>query len=305
METCFIRDMVTAESITLMILIQDHITGMVEGIAAEMATTKTDVFKRGLLLTKLGEHIFQISTRSQSFHSFFRRSFHPEKAAGVQPDMLIKIEDGYGTAFSGYFVERTKTFDKFIYKRADYLIEVDAGFKSASLFAHDELALKHALMNLYSAFIVFHHWGLLIHSSCVINKGKAHIFAGQSGAGKSTAAKLSYPRDLLSDEATIVKIDSNEITVFDSPFRSELVTRGAESNSPLASIQLLTQAQHNERIQLNKPDAFLKLIDKVFYWPHEAAETVMIIQMLNKLVLSVPVFNLHFQKNNSFWELIS
>ena len=51
-------------------------------------------------------------------------------------------------------------------------------------------------MNLYSSFIAYHNWGLLIHSSCVVNKGEAHIFSGHSGAGKSTAAKLSHPRDL-------------------------------------------------------------------------------------------------------------
>ncbi len=70
----------------------------------------------------------------------------------------------------------------------------------------NEFALKHALMNLYSSFIVHHKWGLLIHSSCLKEGDKAFLFSGQSGAGKSTVVKLSHPRPILSDEATVVKI---------------------------------------------------------------------------------------------------
>lgn len=125
-------------------------------------------------------------------------------------------------SFVDYNVESIENRNTIQYRRADYVIEVDREFKSATIQVYDELALKHAMMNLYSSFLVYHNWGLLIHSSCVIEKEKAHMFAGQSGAGKSTAAKLSFPRNLLSDEATLVKITPEKVTVFNSPFRSEL-----------------------------------------------------------------------------------
>ena len=160
--------------------------------------------------------------------------------------MIIQLIDSYGTPFTDYNVQITKEPTKITYRRSDYLIEVDPAFKEATIYVHDELALKHALMNLYSSFINYHNWGLLVHSSCVIENGKAHIFSGQSGAGKSTAAKLSHPRELLSDEASILKITDQEVTVYNSPFNSELDSSDLIS-APLASIQLLHQSLQNRR----------------------------------------------------------
>ncbi len=221
------------------------------------------------------------------------------------PHMVIDMEDGYGVPFINHDVEITKEENSICYLRADYCIEVDDVFTTAWVRVHNGFALKHALMNLYSSFIVYNEWGLLIHSSCVIEDGQAHIFAGRSGAGKSTAAKLSSPRVLLSDEASIVKIDGDEVTVFNSPFRSELEATHSSESKLLASIQLLVQDLENSRLRISQVDSLLQLLDKVFYWTCDAEELNRIFALLKQLVRITPVFELHFQKNHTFWELIT
>lgn len=253
---------------------------------------------------KIGEHLIKIEVHSVNLMNFFNRNFKTIKNGNLRPDILINIEEGYGVPFVDYGVAIIKEANFISFRRADYLIEVDSEYHNAKISVHNELALKHALMNLYSSFIVNHNWGLLIHSSCVIENGKAHIFAGKSGAGKSTAAKLSYPRDLLSDEATLVKITHDNITVYNSPFRSELETIGTENSSLLASIHVLLQALQNKKVRIRKSDALLTLMDKVFYWIQTPEETRKILQLLEILINTVPVYELHFQKNNKFWELI-
>lgn len=258
------------------------------------------------IITKIGDHLIQINCKSNDLINFFQKNFLPYTGKAEQkPNLIINIEDGYGIPFEDYEVEVTKQEDKLFYRRADYLIEVDREFKLATVSVHDALALKHALMNLYSSFIVDRNWGLLIHSSCVIEKGKAHIFAGHSGAGKSTAARLSYPRELLSDEATLVKITPEGIRIYNSPFRSELEAQQFEGDVELASVQMLHQALQNKRIKMGKSDALVHLMDKVFFWPHSQEETKEILNLMTMLVKQVPVYELHFQKNNTFWELIS
>ncbi|WP_347548691.1 hypothetical protein ABFG93_14275 [Pseudalkalibacillus hwajinpoensis] len=217
----------------------------------------------GNISFEIGDHIFVIQNKlvkPMKILSIKSRRVNEVKA----PDMVIRLEDNYGIPFIDYDVKIIKDHTKITYQRSDYLIEVDPDYKEATLYVHDELALKHALMNLYSSFIVHHNWGLLIHSSCAIEKGKAHIFSGQSGAGKSTAAKLSHPRELLSDEASILKITDQGVTVYNSPFNSELDSSDLEEAS-LASIQLLHQSLSNRREKISKSDALLQLIDKVFY----------------------------------------
>jgi hypothetical protein len=255
---------------------------------------------------KVGEHFIKVLCHSDQFLNFLKNNFQLVSDTRYRTlDITIQLKDGYGVSFTNYDVEITKLENHISYRRADYLIEVDNEFGYALVSVYDELALKHALMNLYSAFIVHHNWGVLLHSSCAIDNNRAHIFSGQSGAGKSTAARLSAPRDLLSDEATIVKITSEEITVFNSPFRSEIKSKTIVEPQPLESIQLLNQALQNNRVKLKKSDALIQLLDKVFYWAHSPEETVRIFNLLNKLVETVPVYELYFQKNDRFWELIS
>jgi hypothetical protein len=254
---------------------------------------------------KIGEHSFLISSNSSAIMNTFNSNFVLLNDTNTTSDLSIHIVNGYGIPFIDYKVSIRKTLDNISFKRADYLINVDLEYRTATISVHNDLALKHALMNLYSSFIVHHNWGILLHSSCVLDSGVAHIFSGQSGAGKSTAAKLSFPRELLSDEATIIKITPNEIKIFDSPFRSELEGNYLTESHTLESIQLLHQSLNNERIKLSKSTGLLQLMDKVFYWTNSADETKRIFHLLNMLVNQVPVYDLHFQKNNSFWEMIS
>lgn len=254
----------------------------------------------------VGNHLMKIRSNSQMVNEFINLNFsgflnNKNKAA----DIHLTIEDGYGRPFVNYHVKITKENGKLFFQRADYLIEADLDYRNAKIFVHNELALKHALMNFYSSYIVHHNWGLLIHSSCARENNTAHIFSGHSGAGKSTAAKLSHPRELLSDEATLVKITDDEIKIFNSPFRSEISTTNYDQTAQLGSVQILHQALVNKRVELGKADAILQLLDKVFYWVHSPEETKQIMKLLTLLVEKVPVYQLHFKKDPTFWELIS
>jgi len=212
------------------------------------------------------------------------------------------------TLFDGSFNVRTGTTAEGLltFERSDYYITVDPSFNEASIIVYDTFALKHAMMHLYSLYIVHLGWGLLIHSSCVIDQGRAFLFSGHSGAGKSTAARLSSPRQLLSDEASIVRITEDGVTVFDSPFRSELYSEGTFGGScPLTGIYLLNQSEEIYTRPIAGRDAFIRVLDKVFYWSYDPAETMKIMRLGKLLAAQVPFHDLYFQKNNLFWEKIS
>ncbi|ASF38503.1 hypothetical protein CEH05_04965 [Halobacillus halophilus] len=254
------------------------------------------------LMLAIGDHFIEVTgdySRSTllSYDSFF-------KNGDQKVDLILTLKEGYGDPFRDYEVTITSTEDNIIFRRADYLIQIDVEYRKAELFYYDGLALKHALMNLYSAFIVHHNWGVLLHSSSVIEGSKAHIFSGQSGAGKSTVAKMSQPRDLLSDEATIIKITDDEVKVYPSPFWSELRASHV-GEATLSSIQLLYQAKINRKQPLKKSQALVQLIDKVFYWSYSPAQTTQLMTLLKQVVEQVPIHELYFKKDPSFWELIS
>jgi hypothetical protein len=185
-------------------------------------------------------------------------------------------------------------------------LRISKNYREARLQVYDEFALKHAVMNLYSAFIVHREWGLLIHSSCAIERDCAYLFAGRSGAGKSTVARLSAPRLLLSDEASVVCIPENgAVRVYDSPFRSDIRSEASSACYPLAAIHLLNQSDRVDRMAISGSAVLTRMMGAVFYWAHDPGETAKVIRLIERLAQSVPTYDLYFQKNDSFWGLIS
>ncbi|MBP3038605.1 hypothetical protein J9303_03690 [Bacillaceae bacterium Marseille-Q3522] len=257
-----------------------------------------------ILHSLIGEHYFRLNCPNQNWFTALKEKFGKYPGEPVFPDLTIDISDLYGSPFQNYHVTVTKDEGKTYYRRTDYYIETDFAGRTAKIAAFDLFSLKHALLNLYSAYIVHQQWGMLMHASCVVENEKAHIFTGHSGAGKSTVAALSAPREILADEASIVKVSNQEIIVYDSPFRSELQQQKERQKAELASIQLLQQSASINRQALHKADALLKLVDKVFFWTADPQETKQIWKLLRQLIIQIPVYKLRFQKNNRFWELM-
>lgn len=259
------------------------------------------------LMVKIGDHLISMTTKSSEVQGWVLETYCVVDTDDETKvcDLHLHIEDGYGLPFANQAYKVTAEEKSIIYERLDYQLAVERDFTRALLKVNEQISLKHAMMNLYSAFIVHRNWGLLIHSSCAIDGGRAHLFSGHSGAGKSTVARLSHPRMLLSDEATIVRIRDGQVDVLDSPFRSDTTPEFTAESFPLAAINLLQQSSRIFRKPLTTSEAILRMMDKSFYWAFSQQETQNILGLYKTLLQVVPVYELEFQKNDLFWEAIS
>lgn len=259
------------------------------------------------LIIGIAEHAIRIRTESERVEGWMRESFttlDPQAVSGV--DLTLEIQDQWGVPFENFDVDVDVHGGTVRYRRGDYEIRIEDSYDFGWIGAYDLFALKHAMMNVYSALIVHREWGLLIHSSCVAENDQAHIFTGHSGAGKSTVAMLSLPRPLLSDEATVVKVGKDgAVTAFNSPFRSDLWTYHSLDQCPLRGVFFLKQSLEVKTEPMSTVKSMTSLLDKVFYWKYDAGETAKLFRLCSRLTASVPSVELYFQKNDSFWEMIS
>ncbi|AEI46278.1 hypothetical protein [Paenibacillus mucilaginosus] len=231
----------------------------------------------------------------------------PESPVTEQPDLHITVSAPYGQPFQSYDVEITQDDETIRYDRGDYLLTVSRDFRRAQVAVHDDFALNHALMLLYSGFIAHRGWGLMTHSSCIAQGSSAYLFAGQSGAGKSTAALLSRPRPVLSDEAALIRVAPDGVRVYNSPFRSDSVWNAEERtlNCELKGYHLLRQSLEIKREGIRSSQALMYLMRTIFYWHYDPQETAKVISMCRTFVEKVPFYELYFQKNDKFWKEIS
>src|SRR5579863_4396819 len=88
--------------------------------------------------------------------------------------------------------------------------------------------------------------GFLLHAASAIRNGKAFLFAGVSGAGKTTISRLA-PADatLLTDEISYVRKQDSGYVAFGTPFTGELAKLGENVSAPIAALYLLAKGPTN------------------------------------------------------------
>lgn len=95
---------------------------------------------------------------------------------------------------------------------------------------------------------------IAIHSSCIVADGKAVIFLGESGTGKSTHTRLwreNIPQTaLLNDDSPIIRVIDGKIWVYGSPWSGKTPCYKQE-RYPLAACVRLSQAPYNKMTKLD------------------------------------------------------
>ena len=96
--------------------------------------------------------------------------------------------------------------------------------------------------------------GIAVHSSVIECGGRAAIFLGESGTGKSTHTRLWRENiegaKLLNDDSPILRIVGDEVRVYGSPWSGKTPCYKSLSY-PIAGICRLSQAPHNKIRQLS------------------------------------------------------
>ena len=109
------------------------------------------------------------------------------------------------------------------------------------------------------AQIVLLHDGISVHSSCVVRDGKAYMFLGRSGTGKSTHSRLwieAFPgTELLNDDNPAVRILPDGPRVFGTPWSGK-TDCWRNLSAPLCGIVRLCQAPFDSFEPLDGIQAF-------------------------------------------------
>lgn len=140
------------------------------------------------------------------------------------------------------------------------------------------------------------HRTAAVHSSTLVYKGRAVMFLGESGTGKSTHTRLWRENiggvDLLNDDSPFVAVADGQTTVFGSPWSGKTPCYKNESY-PVTAIVRLSQAPHNAIRPLRGAQAVgavLPSLPPAFAFDERLEE--MTFATLSGIVASVPVYHL-------------
>ena len=147
----------------------------------------------------------------------------------------------------------------------------------------------------YSSLLL--HGGMMLHSSAVECEGKAYLFSGPSGMGKSTHTKLWLSR--LGDKARVFNDDKPALRLIDgqwyaygTPWAGK---DGINANIkvPLAGICFLKRGKKNSIRRLSPLEATSAIMTQTLNRFRSEKGLGVLMDIVEKLVSVTPVYELH------------
>lgn len=147
--------------------------------------------------------------------------------------------------------------------------------------------------------------GFLMHAASAIRNGKAFLFAGESGAGKTTISSLA-PADvsLLTDEISYIRNVHGRYIAFGTPFTGDLGKPGENTSAPVAALYLLAKGRENSIKPLGAAEAGRAVLANMLFFAEDPEMVRLVFQTACDFVHGVPVFRLTFVPDSRVWELI-
>jgi len=146
--------------------------------------------------------------------------------------------------------------------------------------------------------------GIAIHASSLMKWGKAYLFPGRSGTGKTTLVRLSPEATLLTDEISIVRGIGVNPVAFGTPFHGDLEIPGENISAPIRGIYFPVKDKRNYLERLSPKRALEKLLPNIVFFGQDQELLRKVFHLSCELVISLPCYDLHFRPEPSFWSLI-
>ena len=155
--------------------------------------------------------------------------------------------------------------------------------------------INYFLRTVFGIFSAYHKT-LKIHASVIEKNGKALIFLGKSGTGKSTHSKLWQEFipgcSLLNDDEPLIRLmNDGTIKVFGAPWSGSTPCYRNISAEVSAFVHL-HQSTENRLTKLNGLTSFSSLLQSTAVMRSDNKNRSMIISMINDILEKIPVYRL-------------
>jgi hypothetical protein len=162
-----------------------------------------------------------------------------------------------------------------------------------------------AVLRIVHTLVLARSGGFLMHSASAIRNGKAFLFTGVSGAGKTTISRLAPPdATLLTDEISYVRKRGDGYFAFGTPFTGELAKLGENVSAPIAALYLLAKGPENRIDPVPHGEATRSVLANMLFFAEDEELVQSTFHSAFEFVSRVPVLRLTFVPDSRVWELI-
>lgn len=163
-----------------------------------------------------------------------------------------------------------------------------------------------SVLRILHSLILAGRGGFLLHAASAICDGRAYLFSGVSGAGKTTITRLAPPNvTLLTDEVSYVRPAadaSSPYSAFGTPFAGELARPGENCSAPVAAIFFLEKGPRHHIDELPSTEAVQRLMRNILFFAEDPVLVDKVFAAACDFITRVPVRRLTFYPDASVWD---
>ncbi len=168
--------------------------------------------------------------------------------------------------------------------------------------------LEYPLDELLMIHLLSQGRGVEIHGCGLLDAaGRAYLFAGQSGAGKSTMARLWVDQPgvtLLSDERVVLRTDRNRVTIYGTPWHGDALLVSPQSGE-LAGVFFLNHSAIHAVVPTGGSRAAAKLLACSFMPFHSAGAVDRTTRAMEHVIRDVLCYDLWFAPDRSVIDVLT
>jgi hypothetical protein len=258
------------------------------------------------LVIEVGSMPVRINTDDSAFRDMLQTRYAGFVSTGERAEMEFDVElTAPGFADPDADVRVTRELGRWRLTRGDFLAEWEPASRRGSIRQSANPYSIDAVLRIVHTLVLARQGGFLLHSASAIRNGKAFLFSGVSGAGKTTISRLAPPdATLLTDEISYVRRQADSYVAFGTPFTGELAKLGENTSAPIAAAYLLAKGPENRIDPVPAGEAARALLANVLFFAEDEDLVRSAFHSAFEFVSRVPVKRLTFVPDSRVWELI-
>jgi hypothetical protein len=160
-----------------------------------------------------------------------------------------------------------------------------------------------SVLRIVHSLILAERGGFLLHAASAICDGRAYLFSGKSGAGKTTMTRLAPPDiTLLTDEISYLRPRAGGYSAFGTPFAGELARAGENCSAPVSALFFLEQGPENRVEELTSAEAVRRLMRNILFFAEDRGLVEKLFAAACDFVAGVPIRRLTFYPDARVWD---
>jgi hypothetical protein len=257
---------------------------------------------RRVACVEIGGIPIALSTRDDGFLDLLRQRYIGFLSAS-SPEFKLEFDLTGTVPVSDDDVRVRRAGDEWIIERGDFHARWDPRSGRGSVRQNANPYSLDSVLRILHSLILAERGGFLLHAASAICGGRACLFSGVSGAGKTTMTRLAPPDvTLLTDEISYLRPNALGYSAFGTPFAGELARAGENCTAPVSALFFLEKGPENRVDRLSSAEAARRLMRNILFFAEDRGLVEKLLATACEFVARVPIRRLTFYPDARVWD---